>query len=178
MNILKNPVLNVKTSASSLAIDLTTVKNFLKIDFSDDDELITKMIKTASSQCETYINKTLIETTYVYSLYELKGLSVILPFSPIKSISEINSIALDGTSTSVSSSSYNLDTVSGILNFKNEVNFYRLDIEYIAGLTTVNDELIQGLLMHIARMYEDRSGYASIPTNSLNIYKKYRQIRL
>ncbi|HSQ97993.1 MAG TPA: head-tail connector protein [Rickettsiales bacterium] len=49
MHILKNPILNIKTDASTLVVDLATVKSFLKVDFSDDDELITKMIKTASS---------------------------------------------------------------------------------------------------------------------------------
>ncbi|HSQ97992.1 MAG TPA: hypothetical protein VLL98_04715 [Rickettsiales bacterium] len=106
-------------------------------------------------------------------------MSVVLPYYPIKSIVEIDSIALDGTITTIASSDYTLDDVGGILNFTNKPeNFYRLDIEYEAGLTTVNDELIQALLMHIARMYEDRTGYSSIPNNSLNIYKKYRQIRL
>lgn len=179
MNILKNPILNIKTDALNLAIDLTTIKKFLKVDFDNDDELITKMIKTATNQCETHINKTLVEKTYIYSLYELKNNSVILPYSPIKSINEINTNNINNVATILLSSDYILDSVGGILNFINKPeNFYRLDIEYTAGLTTINDELIQALLMHIARMYEDRSGYSPIPTNSLNIYKKYKQIKL
>ncbi len=179
MNILKNPILNLKTDASTLAVDLAITKNFLKVDFGDDDELIIKMIKTAASQCETHIGKTLVEKTYVYSLYELKSSSIILPYSPIKSINEIKNSDLNNISAIIPSFDYILDNIGGILNFiKKPENFYRLDIEYTAGLTTINDELIQALLMHISRMYEDRSGYSPIPTNSLNIYKKYRQIKL
>jgi len=179
MNTLKNPILNITTDASSLAINLSTTKEFLKIDFEEDDELITKLIKTATNQCETHINKTLIEKTYTYSLYELKNNSITLPYPPIKSINKIKTSDKTNTSTTLSTSNYILDEIGGILNFTSKPeNFYRLDIEYIAGLTTINDELIQALLMHIARMYEDRSGYSPIPANSLNIYKKYKQIKL
>ncbi|MDD2839742.1 MAG: head-tail connector protein [Rickettsiales bacterium] len=179
MNILKNPILNIKTEALTLAVDLAITKDFLKVDFSDDDELITKMIKTATNQCETHINKTVVEKVYVYSLYELRNNTVVLPYSPIKSIDEIRNNDLNNVGSVLLVSDYILDDVGGILNFVNKPeNFYRLDIEYTAGLTTVNDELIQALLMHVARMYEDRSGYSPIPTNSLNIYKKYKQIKL
>ena len=79
-----NSILNLKTDALSLAVELAVVKNFLKVDFNDDDTLITKMIKTATTQCETFINKTLVEKTYIYSIYKLENTSIFLPFSPIK----------------------------------------------------------------------------------------------
>ena len=151
-----NSILNLKTDALSLAVELAVVKNFLKVDFNDDDTLITKMIKTATTQCETFINKTLVET--------------------ITSITITNN---DFTTYTLDSDLYNLDTIGGVVNLKEKLNnFYRIDIEYTAGLTSINDELVQALLMHIARMYEDRSGYSPIPTNSANIYRKYKQIRI
>ena len=179
MYISKNPILNIKEDSTILPIELTTVKNFLKVDFDEDDELIKKMIKTAIIQCETNINKSISKKTFVYSIYEIKNNSLILPYSPINSIESIKIIYLNQTQSILSDNEYFLDSVGGILNFKNRPsNFYRIDIEYKAGLTSLNDELIQGLLMHIARMYEDRSGYSPIPLNSLNIYKKYKQVRL
>lgn len=179
MNNLKYPILNIKSITAGLSVDLITVKNFLKIDFDNDDNLITKLIQTATTQCETQINKTLIEKTYVYSLYEIKEKSIILPYPPIKSIISIKIIDSDGNSTTVESPLYYLDLIGGIINFKEKpINFYRIDIEYIAGLNEINNELTQALLMHITRMYEDISGYSPIPLNSLNIYKKYKQIKL
>ena len=71
-----NSILNLKTDALSLAVELAVVKNFLKVDFNDDDTLITKMIKTATTQCETFINKTLVEKTYIYSIYKLENTSI------------------------------------------------------------------------------------------------------
>lgn len=179
MNILKNPILNIKEESENLPVDLSLVKNFLKIDFDNDDELIKKMIKTALDQCETNINKTIVNKTFIYSLYEMKYNTLILPYQPIISIENINITYLNQVQTTLPDTNYFLDTVGGILNFKNKLNnFYRIDIEYKAGTTKINDELIQAILMHIARMYEDRSGYTPIPANSLNIYKKYKQINL
>ena len=174
-----NSVLNLKTDALSLAVELAVVKNFLKVDFNDDDTLITKMIKTATTQCETFINKTLVEKTYIYSIYKLENTSIFLPFPPIKTITSITITNKDFTTYTLDNNLYNLDTIGGVVNFKEKLNnFYRIDIEYTAGLTSINDELVQALLMHIARMYEDRSGYSPIPTNSANIYRKYKQIRI
>ena len=179
MHIIKNPILNVKEENSTLPIELDFVKNFLKVDFEDDDDLIKNIIKTASTQCETNINKSLIQKTFIYSIYELKNNSIVLPYPPVISITSIKIIDSQQNENILESTEYFLDSIGNILNFKNKPNnFYRIDIEYKAGLETINDELIQALLMHIARMYEDRSGYSPIPLNSLNIYKKYKQIRL
>lgn len=180
MTIIKNPVLNIKEDSADLVIDLETAKNFLKVDFDNDDDLIKKLIRTATTQCETNINKTLTQKTYVYSIYNFPSSNpVVLPYPPIKSIDEVKVVNANGGCNTVDSGEYYLDDVGGLLNFKGNMgNAYRIDIEYTAGLESVNEELIQGLLMHIARMYEDRSGYSPIPLNSLNIYKKYKQIRI
>ena len=179
MHMIKNPILNVKEESTTLPIELEFVKNFLKVDFEDDDELISNMIKTAIKQCETNINKSLVQKTFTYSLYEVKYTSLTLPYPPTISITSVKIIDSQQNTTTLENTEYFLDNIGNILNFKNKPNnFYRIDIEYQAGLEKINDELIQALLMHIARMYEDRSGYSPIPLNSLNIYKKYKQIRL
>ena len=99
MNILKHPILNVKSESKELLIELSVVKNFLRVDFDNDDELITKLIKTATAQCETNINKTLVEKTYIYSIYDLKSNSILLPYPTIKSIEEIRLVNIDGSNT-------------------------------------------------------------------------------
>ena len=180
MNILKNPsVLNIKTDATSLAIALEDVKNFLKIDFDDDNDFLKRLIKTASNQCETNINKTLVERTYVYSLYEVKKKFIILPYQPIKSIESIKMTKKNSDVVEFTTNDYLFDNIGGIINLKKNLDdFYRLDIEYKAGLQKIDDELVHAMLIHIARMYEDRSGYSAVPLTSMNIYKKYREVKL
>lgn len=179
MNIIKNPVLNIISASNELIVSLEAAKNFLKIDYEDDDEFIAKLIKTATNQCETYINKTLFEKNYLYSLYEIKYNSVFLPKSPVKSIETIELVAQNQEKIVLAVENYYLDEIAGVLIFKNmPTNFYRIDIKYVAGTSLIDEELIQGILMHVARMYEDRSGYSPIPLGSLNIYKKYREVRL
>ena len=177
MNILKTPILNIKNESSNLVAELATVKKFLKVDFEDDDELIKKLIITATNQCETYIDKTLTKKTYVYSIYSLKNESIFLPYPIVISIDKVEVVSADNKKEEFSD--YFFDNVGGIVNFVNKPsNFYRIDITYTAGATLINDEIIQAILMHIARMYEDRSGYSPMPLNTANIYKKYKQVRL
>ena len=89
MYINKNPILSIENTSESLALTLDFVKSYLRVDFEEDDELIAKLIKTATSQCEKYINKSLIEKTYIYSLYKIMNDILYLPFGPIKNIIEI-----------------------------------------------------------------------------------------
>lgn len=179
MIMFKTPIINLKTESKELPISLEEVKNFLKVDFEDDDELIAKLIKTATNQCETYIDKTLILKTYIYSIYGLKEESVFLPYPPVISVDKVEVVKTSITREKEEFTDYCFDSVGGIVNFKNKpASFYRIDITYTACVDSINDELIQGILIHIARMYEDRSGYSPMPLNTANIYKKYKQVKL
>jgi len=179
MNNFKYPVLNVKSVSDTLSIDLTSVKSFLRIDISDDDSLITRLIKTATTECEAQINKTIIEKTYIYSIYDLKSKVIHLPFPPVKSITSIKIIDYEEKITIVENTHYYFDGINGTINFDTEFsNFYRIDIEYIAGMIEINPELIQALLMHIASMYENKNGDLEIPVYTMNVYSRYKRIKL
>ena len=178
MNIIKNPLLNIKTKSEKSVLNLDEVKNYLKIDFSEDDELLSNFIDTAQCQCETFINKSLTERVLVYSLYNYRD-TILLPYSPINLIESVIGIGLDGSQEEVEN--YTLDSVGDILIFNGLKKYYRLDIEYSAGYKTSESipvDLKQAMLMHIARMYEDRTGYSQLPINSMNIYRKYKQIKI
>lgn len=178
MNIIKNPILDIKFKSENLILEIDEIKNYLKIDFSEDDELLKKFAETAQSQCETFINKSLTERVLIYSLYTYKD-TILLPYTPINSIESIIGVGLNGSHEEVVD--YNFDEVGGILVFNNIKKYYRLDIEYFAGYTTTKSipiDLKQAILMHIARMYEDRTGYSQLPINSMNVYRKYKELKL
>ncbi|MDR3289772.1 MAG: head-tail connector protein [Rickettsiales bacterium] len=157
-----NDILNLQNESNILPISLATIKNYVRVDFANDDELLTKLLKTAIKNCESYIGKTIIEKTYILSVYEDRC-KVKLPYPPVKNINEVNM-------------EYIYDDVANILSVN--TGFNRLDVNYTAGMNTIDDELVQGILMHVARMYEDKSGYSTMPQNSIFIYQKYKQIRL
>jgi uncharacterized phiE125 gp8 family phage protein len=168
---------------SDLPLELSQVKNFLKVDYEEDeaeDGVVLRAFKTAVNQCETKINKSIIRKTYVYSTYNnLRSSCVQLFYGTVQDILSIKINNKNNEATVVDSNNYFLDSIKDCVFFKSvPASFYRLDIAYEARLATVNDEILQAILFHTAKIYEDKTGYCQIPRASLNIYKKYREIIL
>ena len=60
--------LEIVSAPSSEPIAQSVAKTFLKVDTSDDDTLITELIKTARQFCEEYTGRALITQTLKLSL--------------------------------------------------------------------------------------------------------------
>lgn len=169
-------IINILSETDSEIINLSEIKNFLRIDFEDDDNLLKRLLKSAIKRCELYISQSLNLKTYQLSLYKIdKEIKLIYP--PIINITSINIV--DKNNNSIEFKNYIFDKISNKIIFNNiPSNFYRVDIIYEAGYTEVPDDLKQALLFHISKMYEDKNGYSPIPKASLNIYRNYRTIRI
>ena len=61
-------VIKILEESSNLPIELEEIKLFLKVDYEDEDNIITRSFKTALKQCELLIGQSLIEKKYKYSL--------------------------------------------------------------------------------------------------------------
>lgn len=64
-------------------VSLSDMKEYLRIDFDDDDTLITSMITTARMACEKYLGMVLVDTT-VKAYYKNGGDLIQLMYGPIK----------------------------------------------------------------------------------------------
>jgi uncharacterized phiE125 gp8 family phage protein len=176
-------VITVSEESSILPLDISKVKEFLKVDYDDDeaeDQIITRAFKTAINQCEAKINKSIIEKTYICSIYNsLKGNKIYLVYGTVSLIVNIKYLNKNNELITVDSGDYFLDSMDDCVIFKNiPSNFYRLDIVYKAKFGNVSDEILQAILFHTAKIYEDKTGYCQIPKASMNIYKKYREVRI
>lgn len=171
-------IINVLSEKDTDVIKLTEIKNFLRIDFDDDDNLLKELLKSAIKQCELYISKSLVQKIYKFSIYNsINNNLVELPYPPIISIESVSII--DKNNNSINYINYLLDTISNTIIFNVlPSNFYRIDITYKSGYAEIPDDIKQGLLFHISKMYEDKVGYSPIPKASLNIYRNYKIIRI
>ena len=173
----KHPILNIKSYSSIPIIELSEVKNFLKVEFEEDDNLIKNLINTAIFQCEKIINKSLLEKTYIYSIYTYQK-KIILPYPTIKTINKIEIITKNNSSV-LDTNEYFIDNVSNSIIFKNNIqSVYRIDIEYTTNSNLIENDLKQALLMHIAQLYENRNGNFTMPNNVLNIYYQHKNIKI
>lgn len=170
-------IINILNELDTSIIDLSEIKNFLRIDFDEDDNLLNRLLKSAIKQCELYISRSITQKTYRLSLYNRVGKFINLLYFPVTNVTSIDII--DKNNNTVKFKNYTFDQISNKVILNNiPTNFYRIDITYEAGYTKIPDDIKQALLFHVAKMYDDKIGYSPIPKASLNIYKNYKIIRM
>ena len=68
---------------------VATVKDYIRVSSSVDDNIITRMITQARIWCENYISRDIVSKNRTYYIPETNG-TFDLPFGPVSSISSIN----------------------------------------------------------------------------------------
>ena len=114
---------SVVTPAASEPITLTEAKNFLRVDGSDDDALITALISAAREMCEQYTRRILVTTTideYFDGFPNYKNAVskdiIYLSRGPVQSITSLKYVDEIGSEETVASSYYVSDTISELLD--------------------------------------------------------------
>lgn len=103
---------------TSEPITVAEAKQQLRITHSDEDTLIESYITAAREWAETFLNRTLVKSTWKYQtdtfpyclgVGEMFGLGFRLPRPPLLSVSSITYIDLAGTEQTLSTSIYDVD---------------------------------------------------------------------
>jgi uncharacterized phiE125 gp8 family phage protein len=165
----------VSTPASSEPLSLADAKLHLKVDTSDDDALITSQIVVARKWIELHCNKSLPQQTLkaYFDSTPPNGGKLLLPQSPCSSITSIEYIDTDGTTQTWASSLYTLDSVSvparvypaygeSWPSLRNENN--SLIITYVAGKTSVDEEITHAMKLMIGSLYMSRENDCPVKT--------------
>jgi len=90
-------------------ITVDEAKNYLKVNTTDDDALITVLIAAAERLVEKATGRTLVTTDFVYVIDNAPYI-IYIPHSPLKSITKISVITEGGAEINVDSSIYAVDT--------------------------------------------------------------------
>ena len=150
--------IKINATTGNEILTAQNVKDYVRVDTSADDNLITSMITQARIWCENYISRDIVFD---------------LPFGPVASVSEIT---LNGTIT----------TDYEILGLDNETIELdggiaeRVKITYIT--LGINDSLVkQAMLQLISTYYDNRADFTTeqndvgeIPTSTRNILNSYK----
>jgi len=161
---IKNNIMRqMKITAESAIepVSLADAKNYIKVDFTDDDTLIRSMINMAIIWCENYLSRDIVSKTRKYYMDKTNGLFD-LPFSPVTSIS---SVKINGVAATYDVLGLNNETIelhSGAAE--------KVEVEYIT--EAVFNDLIQGAILQLVSTYYDNRaefvmgvGVNEIPTN-------------
>jgi len=152
-------------------VTLGEAKSHLRVDSTDDDFVITSMIKAACKYCEGFQRRTYItQTRYLWLDAFPSGDHIVMPYPPLQSITSILYYDTDDTEATFAATNYYVDAVNDpgrvYLNYGYSWPTTALrprngiKITYVAGYGTLTsslpDMVRQAALMLIGHWYENR----------------------
>lgn len=175
--VKSNAVLEVKKDDSQIAIDVVSLdeaKEYIKVelDITEEDDLIEDLITTSVSQCEGYLNISIIPATVTTILNNSLG-GIELPYGPIESFSSLkdcddNELTAD--------EGYKLQGID-FRTIKFPCYAY-LKAEYTTGYTELPQHFKTAVLQQVAYLYENRgdTSIKGLGPTALQTLKPYRRV--
>jgi len=178
----------VTTAPATEVWTLSEVKNYLKVDTSADDTLITTLLQSAREVAERYLNQALITQTITEKLDRLSNPTIYLSVSPVISVSSFQYADSQNTTQTYNASNYIVDTFIKPARLSLAYgktwptlygNINDVTITYTAGYgstaSSVPMQIRQAILMMIADSYDNREDYVKkLPTASEYLLDQYR----
>lgn len=177
MQIVRDITTTVAPTAE--VVTLTEAKNYLRVDYNEDDTLIQSLIDTAQSRLENYAGVAMTERKLAVFAYV--GEFIELPYYPIGTIERVQYWDGNGwvTMTYGDYLTFGITTkkVYMVANNNMEYNFI-----YTCGYTTTPKPMKTAILKYVADLYEYResSVESSKPNENLTtayeLMKPYKRI--
>ena len=159
-------------------VSIEEVKNYLRITHDYDDNLLNNLILAAIDAAENFLRLCLLQKKILITYQYLSTSTIDLPLSPVIEIEGIVSI-YNKKKHLLETKEYDISTNKEKIKLHFTIN--ALEIRYTAGYAkqnTIPHAIKNGMLLHIAEMY-DRQGLASsINTEIINLYYPYRKVIL
>jgi len=175
--------------ATESVLSLAEVKNYLRVDFNDDDNLISVLIKSSVNQVESLIQKSLISTELEFLMdgFPKNGNEFSLSIYGVTEISSIKYFDENDTLQTWDSSNYTIDLDSFRTRIGLNTNstfpttndkYHSVVVRFKSGkpnAASVEEDIKNALLLIIADMYERREDrilkYPKASEVLLNPYK-------
>jgi uncharacterized phiE125 gp8 family phage protein len=162
--------LKLATAPAEEPISKAEAKLHLRVDISDDDDLITSYIITARRRAEKISGRAFVTQTWDYVLDAFPaGDTLKIPFPPLQSITSIKYYDEDGTEYTVSSGDYYVDTYGepGRVVLKSSATWPSISlreangviVRFVAGYGDADDvpeEFKQAIYLLVGHFYENR----------------------
>ena len=179
----------------SVQIDSTTgseivanseLKDYARIETSDDDTIVSELIKAGREKCEAYINRDIVAKTRTLFISDVnrsgeygdlyrRDIKIVLPFAPIASVTSVQQQDNSGSLTNIG------HNVHGF-----EDKYIEIPRDYIQNIKIVYttsglsfDDIKLAIKQLATTYYDNRAEYvkgtivAQLPTNIKSILSKY-----
>jgi uncharacterized phiE125 gp8 family phage protein len=179
----RNRLLTRISAPASEPLTLAEAKLYLRVDHNNDDTLIGDLIVAARMIAESWLKRSLITQSWKIAYDDYVCERIPLHMGPVNSITSVVIVNRDGTTQAISSTTYYLNAARDTLIIDNVIFGFRIEISYATGYgaaSAVPTPIKQGLLEHIAAMYDNRgeAGETSLPDQTVRLYMPFREIRL
>lgn len=182
---------DIVTAAASEPITLSEAKNFLRVDHSDDDTLISALITASRQMCEEYTRRILVTTTideyfdkFPMNRWENLSNLIYLSRGPVASITSVKYVDEIGSEVTITSDQYIIDTISEPARIQSTAGWFaaagvvnQVIVRYIVGtdVSSIPKPLIQGMMLVISDLYDQRNDRVkALPTASEYLWNPYR----
>lgn len=162
-------------------IEFASVKNYLRVDHEFDDEYIRELIDTAVEVAENYLSIILRESKWKVilnsgSLPERLKLNRYI-------INKIDFIKITKNNDDVfylNKNQFFFDSTKREIFFNLKINIKKCEIDVSSGYNSVTlpKPLKQGMLEHIAQMYDLRGQNHGLSLSVKSLYQPYKNVRI
>jgi len=167
-----------KTYQEQEIISLSELKNYLKIDFDNQDILLSDLIRTVRESAEKILNRHISRKT-INQVSVANNLQIIkLVHTPILKINSVVIVNNDKEEILLDESEYYLDKSNSICLVKLSLLYNKVIVSYDVGYqenSMVPASLKTGMLMHIAAIYDKGESLEFITKITMDLYQPYRQ---
>lgn len=174
-------LLTLQTAPASEPVTLSEAKSYLRLDSSAEDSLVNLLITAARKSAEEYLRRSLITQSWKLAYDDFIAGDIALPRAPVQSITSVALVDINGGSTAVSPATYSLNAAKTQMVLDGILSAHRIDIVYVAGYGVASDvpaPLRQGILAHLAEMFDRRSAAAGFPASVQALYAPYRELSI
>ncbi len=156
---------------------LPEVKNFLRISHDYDDMWISELINGSIEVAENFLRLRLLPTSVQVRQRRLHNSEMTLPLTPV---AEMTSIVIKTvTEEARRVEQYILE--DSMLKIRDLPHFELITVEYIAGYQdqkAIPAAVRQGMLLHMAEMYDSHGANSAISDEVRKLYQPYRMMRI
>jgi uncharacterized phiE125 gp8 family phage protein len=177
------------SDAATEPLTATEAKLHLRVDSSDEDLLIERLIKAARKYCENYTERSFITQTWTASADSFPSVIELL-HGPVISITSVVYYNESNESTTLSTDDYTTDLTSIVARIEPVSSFpstydkiNAVTVTYITGYgaaSTVPEDIKAAMLLLIGKLYQNREETVKrLPTSVeclLDSYKVYHTI--
>ena len=174
----------VSAAPASEPVTLAEAKLHLRVDISDDDDLITSLIKVARIWSEGYQNRAYVNQSITLKMNKFQN-RLELPRSPLGSVTSVKYLDTEGSEQTLSSSFYDVDTTSepGLVTLAYGQNWpairdvhHAIEVIFVAGYgataANVPETVKAAIKLIVGHLYEHREDVSEITLNEVPMAAK------